>query len=118
MTTQVQRGQRTSGLGLAIAVAVADLVFLAGVVVPHLADQNPLASPWIGLPALVLVFTLPLIAYGAVLASGQRLMRDRASGRRGRRVDLAVVVLAVAGFAAYVSPWGLASITGFMIALD
>lgn len=98
--------------------ALADLVFVFGVVAPHFAGTDPVSSLWMGLPALVSVFTLPLIAYGAALLSGRRLLQARSAHRPGRPADLAVVALAVAGFVAYVSPWGLSAITGFMIALD
>jgi hypothetical protein len=60
-----------------IVMFLADLVFLAGVVVPHRTGSGPLSSLWMGLPALVSVFTLRLIAYGAVFVSARRLVRDR-----------------------------------------
>ena len=77
---------------------VADLVFLAGVVVPHVTGDDPLVSIWIGLPALISVFTLPLIAYGAALASGRRLLQGGSGHGRGRQLDVAVVALAIVGF--------------------
>ena len=122
VTTPSESSQvRAGGVLLGVGVALADLIFLAGVVVPHLAGNDPLSSLWLGLPALVSVFTLPLIAYGAALASGRRLVRqrpDQQPRRPGRLVDVAVLALALAGFIAYVSPWGLAAVSGCMIAMD
>ena len=119
MAARVERGgQPTLSLGLVIVMIVADLVFLAGVVAPHMTGDDPLVSAWIGVPSLVSVFTLPLIAYGAVLASGRRLLRGESGIARGRQLDVVVVVLAFVGFAAYVSPWGRAAISGLMTALD
>jgi hypothetical protein len=118
MPAPVERARVPHGLLLGVGIALADLVFLGGVVVPHLAGNDPFSSPWLGLAALVSVFTLPLIAYGAALTSAGRLLRSRQTPRRARQVDLAVVALALVGFVTYVSPWGLAAITGFMIALD
>jgi hypothetical protein len=64
----------------------------------------------LGWPALASLFLLPMVAVLAGSAAASRL--GVAGGRR--RTALAVVLLAVAGLAAYVSPIGVAAVRWFL----
>ena len=94
-------------------VAVVDAVFVAGVLVPYLtrADHpTTTVDAWLGYPAFASLFLLPMVAVGVGAVAATRL---RATGSR-RRVAAAVIVLAAAGFAAYVSPLGVAAVRWFL----
>jgi hypothetical protein len=94
-------------------VAVLDLVFVAGVLVPYLTRADHLTTgvpEWLGWPALASLFLLPMVALVAGSAAAGRL--GVAGGRR--RTALAAVLLAVAGLAAYVSPVGVAAVRWFL----
>ena len=92
-------------------IVVADLAFLFGVLVPYLTDDDipPVDSSWDALywPGLVSVFFLPLVACGVAAFSGAQLSR---SDGAARAVNIAAVVLSVAGVLVYASPWGLDAI--------
>ena len=94
-------------------VAIADLVFVAGVLVPYLtrADHPTTGAPaWLGWPALASLFLLPMVAVAAGAAAASRLGVE--GGRR--RMALTAVLLAVAGLTAYVSPVGVAAVRWFL----
>ena len=105
-------GELGPGLWRLGYIVVADLAFLFGVLVPYLTDDDipPVDSTWDALlwPGLVSVFVLPLVACGVAVFSGARLSR---SDGRARVVNVAAVVLSVAGVLVYVSPWGLDAIS-------
>ena len=94
-------------------VAVVDVVFVAGVLVPYLtrADHpTTTVDAWLGYPAYASLFLLPMVAVAAAAAAATRL---RVAGSR-RRVAAAVIVLAAAGVAAYVSPLGVSAVRWFI----
>jgi len=102
-----------SDVRLLACVAAADLVFAAGVVAPYLtrADQpTTTVDAWLGYPALASLLVLPMVAVAAGAMAATRL--GRAGGRR--RLAVATLLLAVAGFAAYVSPVGIAAVRWFL----
>ena len=100
-------GELGPGLWRLGYIVVADLAFLFGVLVPYLTDDDipPVDSTWDALfwPGLASVFALPLVACGVAVFSGARLSR---SDGRARVVNVAAVVLSVAGVLVYASPWG------------
>ena len=122
MTTAAAPPRAASGASVAASwadvrllayVAAADLVFVAGVVEPYLTrDDNPttFVPAWLGWPAFATIFVLPLVAVAVGALAGSRL---GAAGSR-RRLSLATLVLAVAGFATYVSPIGISAIRWFL----
>jgi hypothetical protein len=93
-------------------IVAADLAFLFGVLVPYLTDDDipPVDSTWDVLvwPGLASIFFLPLVASGVAVFSGASL---RGSHGGARAVNLAAVVLSVAGVLVYASPWGLDAIS-------
>ena len=94
-------------------VAAVDLVYAAGLLVPYLTrdhDPTTVVPAWLGWPAFATVFVLPLVAVGCGAVAVGRL---GAPGGR-RRVAAAVLVLAVVGLAAYVSPTGIAAVRWFL----
>ena len=94
-------------------VATADLVFAAGVLAPYLtrADHPPTSvAAWLGLSAYATLFVLPMVAVAAGAVAATRL---GAAGSR-RRVAVPVIVLALAGFVAYVSPLGVSAVRWFI----
>ena len=123
-TGGVEVGRRTSSpstsltarawpaLGLLAAVAAIDALFLVGVLLPYLSYDGEFAVQWLPdplvVPVVLTVFFLPWVTFGAAALSGYRLWRGPSDGSRG--VAVAVVVLGVAGFGMYVSPWGIDAI--------
>jgi hypothetical protein len=106
-------GASWSDVRLLAYVAAADLVFAAGIVVPYLtrADHpTTTVDAWLGYPALTSLLVLPLLAVAVGAAAATRL--GRAGGRR--RLAVVTLLLAVAGFAAYVSPVGVAATRWFL----
>jgi hypothetical protein len=100
-------------LRLLMYVAAADLVFAAGVLAPYLTRaDHPTTSvdAWLGYPAYASLFLLPMLAVAAAAVAATRL---GAAGSR-RRVAIAVLLLAVAGFVAYVSPLGVSAVRWFL----
>ena len=100
-------------LRLLTYVAAADLVFAAGVMAPYLTRaDHPTTSvdAWLGLPAYATLFVLPMVAVAAGAVAATRL---GAAGSK-RRVAVAVIVLALAGFVAYVSPLGVSAVRWFI----
>jgi hypothetical protein len=94
-------------------VAVVDVVFVAGVLVPYLtrADHPTTGVPaWLGYPALASLFLLPMVVVSVGVITASRLSTE--GGRRG--VALATVALAVAGFATYVAPVGVSAVRWFL----
>lgn len=94
-------------------VAAADVVFGAGILGPYLtrADHpTTTVDAWLGYPALASLLVLPLLAIAVGAEAATRL------GRPGARRRLAAVtlLLAVAGFAAYVSPVGVSAVRWFL----
>jgi hypothetical protein len=90
-----------------------DLVFVAGVLVPYLtrADQPTAGGPaWLGWPALASIFLLPLVAVAVAAVAAGRL----GAGARSWWPGLVALSLAVGGFAAYVSPVGVAAVRWFL----
>jgi hypothetical protein len=104
-------GELGPGLRRLGYVAVTDLAFVLGVLVPHLTDDGvpPVDSTWDALfwPGLASTLALPLVAFGVAAFSGARLSRSVGAARA---VNLAAVALSLAGVLVYVSPWGLDAI--------
>lgn len=95
-----------------VAVVLADAAFVGLVAVPLPPASvarvvDPYLFDWLWVPAMTSVFVVPLVAYGAFVSSALRLWRDRVTEPWTRRLTIATLVLSVAGFAAYVSPWGI-----------
>lgn len=112
-TSSASAAASWADLRLLTYVSIADLVFVAGVLVPYLtrADHPTTTVPaWLGLPAYASLFLLPMLAVAAGAVAATRL---GAAGSR-RRVAVAVLVLAVAGFVAYVSPLGVSAVRWFL----
>ena len=90
---------------LPLAHAAAFVVLFVVGVLPGPGDPEQAWSPWLGLPAIVLALTLPLLLLVTVLfaLSGA----PHPSSRSGlHRLQEATVALAVLGLAVYLSPWG------------
>ena len=86
---------------------------MAGVLAPYLTRaDHPTTSvdAWLGLPAYASLFLLPMVAVAAGAVAATRL---GVAGSR-RRVAVAVLVLAVVGFGAYVSPLGVSAVRWFL----
>ena len=98
-------------LPLAHAAAL-DLLFVFGVLQrPGGSDQT--WSPWLGLPAVVLALTLPLLLLATVVVAltGQ----PHPSNRTGLHpLQTASIALAGLGCALYFSPWGKAGVTAML----
>ena len=122
MTTAAAPPRAASGASVAASwadvrllayVAAVDLVYAAGLLVPYLTrddDPTTFVPAWLGWPAFATVFVLPLVAVGCGAVAVGRL--GAPGGRRA--VAAAVVVLAVAGLAAYVSPAGVSAVRWFL----
>ena len=113
-TSSASAAASWADLRLLTYVATADLVFVAGVLVPYLTRaDHPTTTrrpAWLGLPAYASLFLLPMLAVAAGAVAATRL---GAAGSR-RRVGVAVLVLAVGGFGAYVSPLGVSAVRWFL----
>ena len=94
-------------LPLAHAAAI-DVVFVLGVLHgPDGPEQE--WSPWLGVPAIWLALTMPLLLLGTVVValSGE----PHPSHRSGlHHLQTATIVLAVLGLVIYLSPWGKAGV--------
>jgi len=94
-------------------IVLTDLVFVGGVLVPYLAraGQPTAGGPaWLGWPALASIFLLPLVAVAVAAVTAGRLGAAARSWWPGP----VALALAVSGFAAYVSPVGVAAMRWFL----
>ncbi|HET9945125.1 MAG TPA: hypothetical protein VFR56_05700 [Actinomycetes bacterium] len=94
-------------------IAVVDLVYVAGVLVPYLtrADHPTTGAPaWLGWPAFATLFLMPMVAVAVGAVAAGRL----GAGGGRRWPALVAALLAVAGFATYVSPLGVAAVRWFL----
>jgi hypothetical protein len=109
----VQRA-RTDAIWQLAVMAATDLVFVAGVLLPHLrtgvAEPVPALPTALEVAASVVVLALPAVACLVAFGSVSRWARRVAS----RRLEVLVLLTAAAGMAVYLSPWGIASTRTFL----
>jgi hypothetical protein len=95
-------------------VVVVDALFLVGVLLPYLTYDGGVATQWLPevlyVPLVLTVFLLPWATIGSAAFSGYRLWRGGSLRPMSRGICLGVVLLGIAGFVTYVSPWGIDAI--------
>ena len=109
-------GMLSDVLLLAVVVA-SELVFTMGVVVPHVTGAAA-GDVWFVLPVFGLVFLLPLLLVSTVVTSAQRLLLGRPLAAGLRRVNIAILLMSLAGLAVLLSPWGLEALADLGAAAD
>ena len=92
--------------------AACDLVFVLGVLHgPATPEQT--WSPWLGIPAIWLALTLPLLLLVTVVVAVTG--EPHPSHRSGlHHLQEATIALAVLGLAVYLSPWGRAGVRALL----
>jgi hypothetical protein len=109
-------GMLSDVLLLAVVVA-SELVFTMGVVVPHVTGDAA-SDAWLVLPVFGLVFLLPMLLVSTVVTSAQRLVLGAPLAPGLRQINVAILLMSLAGLVGLLSPWGLGALRAFAIAAD
>ena len=107
-----------SALTRVLMMLVALSAFVFGALLPDLRGADSLGPAWLGIPALVSIVVLPLLAFGSAVGAVHRLYDRRSAAPVARRLEVCLVAAASTSVLLYLSPWGFSAVRWAVTALD
>jgi hypothetical protein len=105
-------------LARVLTMLIALSVFVLGALLPDLRGADSLGSAWLGIPVLVAIVVLPLLAFGSAVGAVHRLLDRRSASPPARRLEICLVAAASMSALLYLSPWGLSAVRWAVTTLD